>query len=222
MPSARPAMHAEKPGAEVLDAFCAASTMLASVLLEPPSAEQVDRLSDLDLLTEWPQPAAARPAGQSGLEEITTSLRTDPLAELIADYRHLFDAPDHSRANPYESVRRSEEHLMLGAHTLAVRAWYEHRGLVAPARTKVPDDHLGLELAFVSTLLLDALSATEADDEPGRDGALEALRRFLGEHPLAFGSAVAQDMKAHAHTGYFRGWGRVLEATLDDLGARFA
>ena len=197
-------------GADLLDALCAATTMLGRVLLEPVDAETLARLRGVDLREEWPLPG-----GSAGAHLVAEDLDADvDVDSLAADHRALFSAPDHSLANPYESVRLGEEHLVLGSHTLAVRAAYEEWGLAAPDAFSVPDDHLGLELAFVAHLLGAALDAADSGDTEAQDAALGAASEFCEEHLLAFGPEVARDIVGRATTDFYRGWGLMLDDLL--------
>lgn len=203
--------RARAAGLDLLDGLAAAASILATILLEPPDDALLARLAAVDLPREWPLPPASDVAVlRSALEAVSTLTHANT-AELVADHMALFDAPGHSLANPYESVRCDPEHLMYGARTLAVRSLYARHGLAVPRPTQVADDHLGLELGFVSHLALRALDAAEAEDLDAHDVALGTLAMFAEEHVLQIADDVAADVLTHASTDYYRGWAVLIQ-----------
>lgn len=206
--------------AELLDAHAAAAGTLSRLLLAPPDEPMLAALREVDLATHWPladespgDDGADSALGQ-GLRLLTSGVRA-AVPELTDDYRALFVGPASLRACPYESVYTSVDHLTFEAQTLAVRRWYAEYGLVAPRLHREPDDHLGLELAFVSHLCLRALDAGASD------AAVEPLARFLHEHVLTFLPRVAEHIVGGAETDFYRGVGYLLEHAGARLAAEF-
>ena len=167
--------------AEVLDRYAAACAFLSRLFLEPVDEPLISALRDGALLADWPMEADEETL--RGLRALEAGIAT-PLDILLVDHRDLFEGPGHVLACPYESVYLSEEHLTFEQQTLAVRAFYRRFGVEAPSLGKEPDDHIGLELSFIShlcTLGLDAIDASEADAETAM---IASVGDFLDQHLL--------------------------------------
>lgn len=192
--------------ADLLDAHAAAAGTLSRLLLAPPDEPMLAALRTTDLASQWPLPGA-----EPGLVLLAAGVRAG-VPELTDDHRDLFVGPASLRACPYESVYTSVDHLTFEAATLEVRRWYAEYGLAAPRLHREPDDHLGLELAFVSHLCLHAL------DRGATLAAARPLAQFLREHVLTFLPQVAGHIVAGAQTDFYRGVGLLL----GNAGARLA
>ncbi len=198
---------------ESLDACAAAATFLSRVYLQSPDGPMLAELAGDGVLDQWPIRDDELTA--EGLAALARSVGESPtpLAELHADHQRLFLGPENLLACPYESVYLNPEHLTFGSETLEVRRWYGRYGLAAPAVGREPDDHIGLELAFVAHLCLQALEVVEAGEPDGRydDAALQvavrALAEFLGDHLLAWSEEFCDHVVAGARTDFYRGVG---------------
>ncbi len=204
--------------ADLLDAHAAAAGTLSRLLLAPPDESVLAALRDTDLITQWPlavdvgagtgtsgggDQARDDEALRAGLDLLAAGSQT-PLRDIEIDHRVLFVGPESMRACPYESVYTSVDHLTFEAQTLQVRRWYAAYGLQAPRVHREPDDHLGLELAFVSHLCLAALDAGASE------AALDPIARFLRDHVLTFLPQVAGHIVTGAATDFYRGVGHLL------------
>ena len=134
-----------------LTAFQIAYGFLSKAFYEEPHADLMEALVDGDLFSEWPlshtEPATA--FGLSLMQDFRTQWNRELLPDLRWDYTRLFIGPGHVLAPPWESVYRSRERLLFDQATLDVRQAYARFGLQAPRLNHEPDDHLGLELAFM-------------------------------------------------------------------------
>jgi len=119
---------------------------------------------------------------------------------LREDYSKLFVGPGHLKAPPWESVYRSQERLLFGEQTLAVREFYRSYGLEAKQKNAEPDDHISLELEFMSYLCR-AGSAEEELSEKYRAGQ----EVFLREHLLTWAPDFCSDVIQNAECRFFRG-----------------
>jgi TorA maturation chaperone TorD len=203
-----------------LDAYAAATAFLSRLLIESPDGPLLVQLSAPGVLAEWPLHAEQHPAGLAALGA-SLAEGGESMQEIHADHRRLFLGPERVLACPYESVYLNEEHLTFGSQTLAVRRWYRRYGLRAPAEGREPDDHIGLELVFVSHLCLLALDAAELDDESLADSC-RALGEFLSEHLLLWADECLDHVLAHAQTQFYRGVGQLSQGILRGLERDFA
>ena len=127
---------------------------LGRCFYEPPRAEWLAACAGDRLFEAWPFPSGddRTAAGLALLAEFCQGWNPEQLGALTWDFNRLFVGPGEMLAAPWESVYRSKTKLTFQEPTLQVRATYERFGVQAPAMHREPDDHLGLELAFMATL----------------------------------------------------------------------
>jgi TorA maturation chaperone TorD len=204
--------------ADVLDGYAAACAFLSRLFLEPVDAPLISALRDGPLPADWPMETDENTA--RGLQELRAGMST-PLDVLLVDHRDLFEGPDHVLACPYESVYLSEEHLTFEQQTLDVRAFYRRFGVEAPLLGKEPDDHIGLELSFISHLCTLGLDAIEAGDADAETAMMASVGDFLDQHLLRWVDGCLDRVAENATTGFYRGVGQLTRGTVRQLEATF-
>jgi len=204
--------------ADVLDGYAAACAFLSRLFLEPADESLVGALREGPLLTDWPMEADEDTV--RGLQELRAGMTT-PLDVLLVDHRDLFEGPDHVLACPYESVYLSEEHLTFEEQTLAVRAFYRRFGVEAPLLGREPDDHIGLELSFISHLCTLGLDAIEAADADAETAMIATVGDFLDQHLLRWVEGCLDRIGENATTDFYRGLGHLTRGTVRQLEATF-
>jgi TorA maturation chaperone TorD len=208
-----------KPSSPPPDELAAARILalgfLGRAFYEPPTAALLGDLSADALLEEWPLPVGDA-VTQEGLRRMTDYCRSwceELLPELRQEHQRLFSGPD-IQAPPWESVWRSEEHLMFEAHTLAVRRFYARFGLALPTRDREPDDHFGLELLFLGHLETLALRARREGDSTEARRCIAAAHDFLNRHVLRWAFDFLDRVYSSARSDYYRGLARLAAGTL--------
>lgn len=135
------------------------------------------------------------------VEQEISRAELQPCANLLQeDYARLFVGPDHLPAPPWESVYRSQERLLFGEQTLAVREFYRAYGLESKHRNEEPEDHIALELEFMAYLC----RAGGAGDEAA-ERCREGQGLFLREHLAAWAPDFCADVARNAASGFYRG-----------------
>ena len=207
---------------------------LAESFLQPPAADFPPWRPPDRMLGRLPR-QAGRPEVAEGLDMVrewhiaaATKSLSEVLGELRLDYTRLFMGPGQVLAPPWESVYRSPKRLLFQEPTAQVRVFYRRHGLEVPRLNQEPDDHFGLELAFMAVLAERtvaavgksgrSLSQTGAARAAGGDGKgqegvgpnpvahlLAEQHRFLREHLGQWVNDFTQDVQKHAATVYFRG-----------------
>ena len=130
------------------------------------------------------------------LDEVKESRKDKEfLSQVHTEYMRLFVGPTKLVAPPWESVYRSKQAMLFQESTLAVRQFYKKFGMQPESLLKVPDDSLGLEMAFMMNLCGKALEALEADDEKLLKHILEGQRIFLDSHLLEWIPKFFQKME---------------------------
>lgn len=139
-------------------------------------------------------------AGDEGFSRALTAVRADVegLSALASQYTRLFIGPITPAATPWESTYRSKSKALFRQETLEVRNAYRAQGFLPGAYPRVPDDHIALELAFLSLLARWAVDALEAGDSQDAARFSQVSRAFLDEHLLLWIDDYASDLEAAA------------------------
>lgn len=202
-----------------LDALGAAATVLSRWLFSPPNAQTLVTVCSPEMLADWP--LAPERATARGLRELGRHREQAETAEEVADdHMRLFVGPGHVPASPYESVHRSVQGLLFDEQTLQVREWYKRFGLSAPREGKEPDDHIALELEFVSALLGAALEAFEAGEDDNASLFVQAAADFTDAHLRAWAPAWFGIVLTKAQTSFYRGVAQLGLGFVDELRTR--
>lgn len=201
--------------------------LLGRLLYTFPDREWYQLLLDEGVFAEVPF-GACQPDVEAGLAQVQgwqrsvgSQLSPAAFAELQSDYSRLFAGPGKLLAAPWESVYFSDERLLFQAQTMEVRAWYRRFGLEVAVGRQEPDDHIGLELAFVAHLAGLTVHALKASNGHSPETLIAAQREFLQAHLLCWGPAWCQQVEAHARTDFYRGLARMLRGVFKSLAELF-
>ena len=107
------------------------------------------------------------------------------------------------KAFPYESVYTSEGGLMMQDAYAEVLHVYRDAGFAKDPGFKEPEDHLAVELAFVSLLCGRAVEALRAGDAAGAERHLGAQLAFVREHLLNWIDRFCSDVRKAAEGGFY-------------------
>lgn len=224
----------------MLDRLGASFHTLSTFLLAPPSQELLDQVRTAEMLQDWPSKECQdRTEGIAQL--LASKEKQEDETTIRHDFNALFVGPERMKAAPYESVHLSQENLVFEQQTFVVRAAYAEFDLAAPKLNQEPDDHIGLELAFLSALAQKALdsldsiaalsdkglSTEESNPEATTEVAnlnkiLSAMHSFLEQHLLLWGSTFFNLLQEHSTTEFYRGVGSLGLGVLEDAGASFS
>ena len=185
--------------------------LLGRALYAYPDAEWVDLLADQTVFEEAPL-GAGQPDVMAGLALLQTwaelnrgGMTHEAMEALQSDYTHLFIGPGKVLAAPWESIYFNDERLVFQEQTLDVRSWYRRFGLEPEKLYSEPDDHIGLEMAFLAHLARRGLRALEEGDRETFDELLRSQHAFLSAHPLKWVGPWCAQVGEHATTGFYRG-----------------
>jgi len=167
----------------------------------PFGMEQVEAKHGMELLQRW-------------ANENRSGLNTLQFKALQDDHLKLFVGLGKVIAPMWASVYFSEKKLLFQEQTIQVRNWYARFSLQAEKLNQEPDDHIGLEMLFISHLASLALQAIEQDDEKTLNEILQAQREFLSEHLLRWGPVWAKLVKERAETDFYRGLAHLTHGAL--------
>jgi TorA maturation chaperone TorD len=171
----------------------------------PFAAEQADVVEGLRLLQVW---------SDGGLNERA-------FEDLQGDYTRLFIGPGKVIVPPWESVYFNEERLTFQEQTLDVRDWYRRFGLEAEHLHHEPDDHIGLEMAFLVHLAQLGVAELEEGNQANLEQMLRAQSDFLSKHLLQWGPNFCDQLCDKAHTSFYSGLALLARGALSELAQLF-
>jgi TorA maturation chaperone TorD len=220
-----PILPLEKEQINRLNELCLYYAFLNRIFFEKPDRALIDELINGEVVHAFPLSSeqSLEQEGKQALQAFAAAnaggLSEETFAALKKDYQRLFVGPGHLPAPPWESVYRSREHLVFEKETLEVRRWYARYGLQAPKLNKEPDDHIGLEFAFL--LHLTTLALQNQTDQGACAALLQAQSAFIEEHLVQWAPSFFQAVCKHAATEFYRGIGYLGSAILDEVASDF-
>lgn len=197
--------------------------LLGKLLYEYPDREWLQFLADESVFDEIPF-GAAQPEVARGLQLLQQWTRTHrggllngALDDLRVDYTRLFLGPGKVLTPPWESVQFTEERLIFQEQTLQVRQWYQRFGLEVVKFRNEPDDHVGLELAFLAHLARQGLAALTQGHPAQLAETWQAQREFLHAHPMRWIPGWCQQVVTQARTDFYRGAALLVSGAVAEL-----
>lgn len=188
--------------------------VLSRAIQSDPDREWLESLIDKDIFSESPLEGTC-PELEEGLsllhtwsQSVRSGISDEQFGNLQADYSRLLIGPAKPLASPWESVYFNEDHMIFQEQTAQVRAWYRRFNLEPEKLYREPDDHIGLELAFLAHLAGLGLQALEMDDDGQFTEILQAQSQFIAEHPLKWVPVWEEQVAKHARSDFYRGLAR--------------
>lgn len=133
---------------------------------------------------------------------------------LHEDYLRLFAMKDSSLAPAYESLYRKNHDSNSSRLPSSVTEFYNSYGWVSKFKDRIKDDHLGIELLFLTRLIEKYLVL---DDEACRGEMRTEIRRFIDFHLLSWVEEWNRKIQVHSKTLCFKGIGTLILACSEDL-----
>jgi putative dimethyl sulfoxide reductase chaperone len=137
---------------------------------------------------------------------------------LHEDYLRLFTRQQSALAPAYESLYTKQISDSSGYRSSSVTEFYDSYGWQSKFKGKLADDHLGIELLFL-TLLIDKYLIL--DDEACRGEMGNEIRRFINHHILSWVPEWNNKVQIYANTLSFKGIGNIILACSEDIYALF-
>lgn len=137
------------------------------------------------------------------------------LTELASDYARLcLGADPREGADPYESVHRNKEGLLMQDEWEVVLRLYDELGLARAATTYETEDHLALELECMAQLCTRQEVALRAGEFPTASWWLEQQIRMLDEHLLQWVPSFVGRVQKLGRTDFYQAFGALTEEYL--------
>jgi len=190
-----------------------------SMILYEPREECITDFWGKGILKNLPvsssNPNFIRAASQ--LRNSCTDLKTCSKT-LIEDYTRLFGRQELPLALAHESLYKGNSHLDQNNTPLKVTGFYESYGWKPKFRRKVKNDHLGIELLFL-TMLVDKYLIL--DDNACLIEMRKEIRRFINDHLLSWILYWNKDIQKHAKTLCYKGIGSLILSCIEDIDSIF-
>ena len=116
--------------------------------------------------------------------EMLAHYTPDEISALSSVYTRLFLGPGSLPIHHWESVYRKGSPALFQQTTLEVRKAYLSEGFLPAGYPNVADDHIAIELDFMSALGRKAIVEYENGNARESQRLLESSERFLAEHLL--------------------------------------
>ena len=131
---------------------------------------------------------------------------------LKEDFRRLFSGSGSPLASPVSSLYKDLTGYGNGKDN--VSEFYNAYGWKFRSRYKIPDDHLGIELLFL-TLMID--NYLRIDDEACLNEMRHEIRRFIEKHLIHWIPFWNELIQENASTTCYKGIGTMIHACTEDI-----
>lgn len=141
------------------------------------------------------------------------------VADLKADFASTFLNMSAHPAFTSESVYLSDDHIMMQEQRDEVLESYRRCGFSVSDSFREPEDHIAVELAFMSSLCERAARIVGAPDGSFDRFELEecvaAQRDFIVDHLAKWTPLFCAEVKSSARTPFYRGVAEMLESFIE-------
>ncbi len=134
--------------------------------------------------------------------------------EMHEDFLRLFSPNEPGLAPAYESLYNYKSAYSMNQESDGVSEFYKTYGWKSKFRGKFKDDHLGVELLFL-TLLVEKY--IEFDDEACRGEMKKEIHRFIDAHILSWIPEWNKTIQSRSKTLGFKGIGTLILACTEDI-----
>jgi putative dimethyl sulfoxide reductase chaperone len=156
-------------------------------------------------------PVFIRAAAQ--LRESCTD-ESSSISEMTKDYKRLFSSEDLSTAPVYESQYLNRVPANGEERLIEVSEFYNSYGWESKSRPRMKDDHLGIELLFLTTMVEKYILL---DDEACRREMRSEIRRFIEQHILTWISEWYRRVQENSITLSYKGISSLIYACIQDI-----
>jgi putative dimethyl sulfoxide reductase chaperone len=132
---------------------------------------------------------------------------------LADDFYRLFAKTGLPLAPPRASIYLDRQNKELN-NDLSISDFYSSYGWHLKPRGKEYDDHLGIELLFLTKLIDKYMTM---DDDPSCREMKKEIRKYIEVHLLTWIPKWNEDIQEYAHTYCYKGIGTLIYASLEDL-----
>jgi putative dimethyl sulfoxide reductase chaperone len=147
-------------------------------------------------------------AGASLIKKGIESLNSKEDEELaMQEFNRLFVGPDMLPAPLWESVYLGREHLLFEEETLKVRECYHEYGLSFVQENNEPDDHIVIELEFLSYLIQKTIETTDVNMQ---QKLVADQQSFINDHLSKWALSFCEHLNKATTFDLYRGAAQLL------------
>lgn len=162
----------------------------------------------LSLVPSSPAGVGAMSAFDAAMAAMPAVIEARVVDEMASDYADIYLRHFH-RAAPMESVWLTEDGLVRQEPMFKVQAWYRRNNLRVTDWAQRPEDHIVLELRFLSHVFAEAAKGEETQTR------LADAARFLDAHPLRWVGMFAERLASVGASPVFAALARLTAAYLE-------
>ena len=130
------------------------------------------------------------------------------------DYFALFSDRSENFASPTESAFTKKSILLYDKKFPSVTEYYDSYGWKSKFKNHIPDDHIGVELLFLTIMIEKYL---ELDDEACNKEMRNEIKRFIDQHIFSWVPEWNNLIQSHAKTLSYKGIGTLIQACAEDI-----
>lgn len=190
-------------------------SFFANGLLEPVQEENKEMVTE-SFWRQFPLEAANEQIG-SGLQQLVTCTSKleqqdiEKAAEKVnVEYTELFIGPGIPKAPPWESFYNTRKKLFFGTTAFVMKDLLDKQGLESKNRGSQPEDHLGLELLYLTVLT----QKMQDQDIQSQVTSIKDQLSFMNEHLLSWIPQLYEDAKNNGSVGFYSGFLEMIWGTL--------
>lgn len=149
----------------------------------------------------------------SQLRESISDKKSD-FENMKIDYSALFKGSVLSLAPPSETDYRKKYNFAFEFKDSGVSDFYRSYGWKSTFSDSMPDDHIGIELLFLTLMIEKYL---ELDDEACHIEMRKEIQRFIDNHLMSWVPDWNKSIQEHSSTLSYKGIGTLIQACIEDL-----
>lgn len=212
-------MEAENQDNNVIKAYNMLLYFAGTMLLYEPSEECVADFWTNDILKKLPV-SSSNPNFIKAANQLKDSCVDNTMCgkNLREDYIRLFTRQVLPLAPPFESFYRKEGQINPDIRQSSSTDFYKLYGWESKFKAKVKDDHLAIELLFLTRLIEKYM---DLDDIPCRSEMGKEIRRFIDNHILSWVPEWNKSIQLNSNTLSFKGLSTLILACTEDIFSLF-
>jgi TorA maturation chaperone TorD len=209
------AMDTESQQHNILKGYNMLLYFAGSMIMNEPSEECITDFWTKGILKNLPV-SSSNPKFVKAASQLRDSCVDKTICGKILreDYIRLFARQELPLAPAYESLYQNIGQHFSSYNSASVTEFYNSYGWESKFKGKINDDHLGIELLFL-TLLIDKYLVL--DDEACRGEMRKEIRRFIDQHILSWVPEWNKKVQTHSNTLCFKGIGTLILACSEDI-----
>jgi putative dimethyl sulfoxide reductase chaperone len=186
-----------------------------SMIIHEPSEECITDFWTKGILKNLPV-SSSNPKFIKAASQLRDSCEDKTICgkKLREDYIRLFIRQVLPLAPVYESLYQNTGKHFSGFSSASVSEFYNSYGWDSKFKNEINDDHLGIELLFLTILVEKYLVL---DDEACQDEMRKEIQRFIDQHLLSWVPEWNKKVQAHSNTLCFKGIGTLILACSEDI-----